>query len=81
MLVANPDSGSYNLNFLNPTTKPASLVTYGPISTKASAKNFRDLIYPYYAKFFGTDISVILTMYDANQNITTDATAAKSYSY
>jgi len=81
-LVANADSGSYKLNFLNPTTSPASLAgPYGPISTKATANVFRDAIAPYYQKFFGCGIQVELTMYDVNQAVTTSTTAAKSYSY
>ncbi len=49
LLVTNADSGSYRLNFLNPTTTPASLAgPYGPISTRASANAFRDAIAPYY---------------------------------
>jgi len=82
LLVANADAGSYKLNFLNPTTTPASLAgPYGPIPTKATAAVFRDAITPYYRQFFGCGVNVELTMYDVNQVVTTSTTLAKSYSY
>jgi len=78
IVINNPDSGSYKLNFLNPTTNPASLAgPYGPISMTASAWDFQNAIAQYYRQFFGTEISVVRTMTDVNGAVTTDQTLAK----
>jgi hypothetical protein len=81
LTITTPDAGAYKLNFLNPTTKPASYWQSGAIAANANAGTFKNAISGYYSKFFGSDIDVTLSMYDATSTLTTDSTLATSFTY
>ena len=55
----------YVLNFLNPTTTPASLWKSGKIAANAGANTMRIAINGYYTKFWGCNIQVSLAYFNA----------------
>jgi hypothetical protein len=60
------------LNLLNPTiAKPTYWATKN-ISTNASAATMRGVLFPYYSRYFGSNISVTLVQYDKAGNVTAD---------
>jgi len=72
--VSSPDGGNYIINFLNPTTTPASLWQSDEISNTADAQTFKNKIIPYYQKFWKIwDLDVKRTMFTSNGDITVDA--------
>jgi len=81
LTISSADTGSYKLNFLNPTTKPASYWQSEAVKANANAGGFKSAIIGYYSKFFGTDIDVTLQMFDATSTLTTDSTQATTYFY
>ena len=62
--ISNPDSGNYVLNFLNPTTTPASLWKSTAIAANASANQMKGAINKYYNTFWGCNIQVSLNVID-----------------
>ena len=74
--VSNPDSGTFKLNLLNPTTTPASYWQSAPISASASSNEFRSAINGYYRKFFSMEVAVQKQMFDVSSAITTNAQEA-----
>jgi hypothetical protein len=78
--IASPDAGTYQINFLNPTTTPASLWQSDKISAGATAATFRATIISYYRIYFGTDVAVTLSYYDAN-GAATSSSSATTYEY
>jgi hypothetical protein len=79
--VATPDSGTYFVNLVDSTKKPAVAWKSGAIAANANAATFRNAIYPFYRDVHGSDISVERIMYDASGAVTTDTALATSYTY
>ena len=76
------DGGKFILNLLNPTSKPKP--TYwasGSISANATAAQLRGALFPYYSKYFKSNISVTLVMKDKNGVETTDKKLSYSSEY
>ena len=80
--VSSPDGGKYIINFLNPTTTPASLWKSDELSNTADAQTFKNRILPYYNKFWRIwDLDVKRTMFTSNGDITEDATTMVTITY
>jgi hypothetical protein len=81
LIVANPDSGSYKLNFVNPRTTPMSYVTTSSIDANTDANTFRKRVDEFYSTVWGGACSVERVMYDSDSVETTDSSLATSYRY
>jgi len=79
--VATPDSGTYFVNLVDSTKKPAVAWKSGAIAANANAATFRNAIYPFYRDVHGSDISVERIMFDASGAVTTNTALATSYTY
>lgn len=67
------DDKAFTINLLNPTlAKPAYWMS-GSIKANASAASMRGSLYPYYSKYFKSNIDVTLVMYDSAGVETADA--------
>ena len=79
--VAIPDSGTYFVNLVDSTKKPAVAWKSGAIAANANAATFRNAIYPFYRDVHGSDVSVLRLLFDASGAETTNAALATSYTY
>ncbi len=79
--VATPDSGTYFVNLVDSTKKPAVAWKSSEIAANANAGTFRNAIYPFYRDVHGSDISVVRIMFDASGAVTTNAALATSFTY
>ena len=69
--VMNPDSGEFVIFYMN--TKNFTNVDTKSVKANANAGNFRAAIKDFFSGYFGSDINVVLEMYDAADALTTDA--------
>jgi hypothetical protein len=67
------DSGAFTVNLLNPTLSKPAYWRSGVIKANASAASMRGVLFPYYSKYFKSNIDVILVMYDKAGVVTTDS--------
>jgi hypothetical protein len=79
--VATPDSGTYFVSLVDSTKKPAVAWKSGAIAANANAATFRNAIYPFYRDVHGSDISVVIIMFDTSGAVTLNAALATSFSY
>jgi hypothetical protein len=79
--VETPDSGTYYMNLVDSTKKPAVAWKSSAIAANANAGTFRNAIYPFYRDVHGSDISVVRIMFDASGAVTTNAALATSFTY
>ena len=79
--ITSPDSGSYFVNLVDSTKKPAVAWKSAAIAANANAGTFRNAIYPFYRDVFACEVNVVRIMYDASGSVTTNAALAISYTY
>ena len=79
--IASPDSGTYFLNLVDSTKKPAVAWKSAAIAANANAGTFREAINPFYKDVFACDVNVVRIMYDASGAVTTNSALATSYTY
>ena len=71
--IDNVDTGAFIINLLNPTLAKPAYWQSGSIKADASAATIKGALYPYYSKYFKSNIDVALVMYDNAGTVTTDA--------
>lgn len=77
--IGAPDSGTFQVNFLNPIT--AKLWQSDPLAADSSADTLRNRIKSYYTSNFGANIEVSRIMFDAAGVETTDSTLATTFTH